>query len=333
MNRFNVSDILPKPVRLDQIDETPGIYCMSYGYDITRLSDSISRIGLVNTPILMKRGEGEGDLRFEVVSGFRRIIALKTLKGKGSVPCRILPPETPPLECLVINLYDNLCVRDFNAVEKGMVLGRLLKWVPAEEVVRDFMPLLDLPAHEETLHLFLGIEKDFEREAKDLLANGNLSTLGAKHLLEMNAAARTKFCEYFSIVKFSKNQQIQFIEFINDLSHIENKTVTQLLDDRQLVRVRDSDPMNAPQKAKALIKLLRTRRMPHLVRAEKGFRYMIEKLALPTHYRISPPPFFEGPDYHLDISFEDGRDLLEKLSVLIEKKGISELEDPWHKGF
>jgi hypothetical protein len=333
MDRFNVANILPIPVHLNQIDDAPGPYCMSYGFDTTRLSDSISRIGLINAPILMKREEGDGNLRFEVVSGYRRIIALNDLEGEGSVPCRILPPETPPLECLLTSLHENLTVRDFNPVEKGMALARFLRWVPAKKVVRDFMPLLNLPAHEETLHLFLGIETNFERLAKDLLANGVLSTLGAKHLLEMNAAARTKFCEYFSLVKFSKNQQIQFVEFINDLSHIESKTVMQLLDDPQLVRVRDSDPMNAPQKAKALIKLLRARRLPHLVQAEKGFRGMVEKLALPTHYRITPPPFFEGPDYHLDITFEDGRDLLEKLSVLVNKKGISELEDPWHKGF
>jgi hypothetical protein len=97
---------------------------------------------------------------------------------------------------------------------------------------------------------------------------------------------------FFPLVKFSKNQQAQFVEFITDLSHIENKTVTALLDDPQLTRIRDSEPMNNPQKAKALIKVLRTRRLPHLVQAEKRFKRMVEKLALPAHSRITAAPFF-----------------------------------------
>ena len=330
MDRFKIADILPKPVYLKQIDHNPGPYCMSYGFDVTRLSDSIRGIGLLNAPILMDKGEG--DVQFEVVTGFRRLRALKMLGEEGGIPCRILPPQTTPLECLLINFHENLITREFNPVEKGMALTRLLKWVPAEEVTGIFMPLLGLPSHEETLRLFAGIETEFERPAQELLANGHLSTRGARLLLEMDREARGKFCRYFSVVKFSKNQQTQFIEFINDLSHIENRTLIQLLDDPQLVSIRESEPMNNPQKIKALIKILRTRRLPHLVQAEKGFNRMVERLALPAHYRITPPPFFEGPEYRLDISFRNGRDLMEKLSILLKKEGIAALEDPWAKG-
>ena len=330
MDRFKIMDILPEPVHLKQIDQNPGPYCMSYGFDVTRLSDSISSVGLLNAPILM--GKGEGDVQFEVVAGFQRIRALEMLGEGGGIPCRILPPQTTPLECLLINLYENLTTRYFNPVEKGMILTRLLKWETAEDVIRVFMPLLGLPSHEETLRLFAGIETKLEGRAKDLLASGHLSTRGARLLLEMDRAARGKFCGYFSAVSFSKNQQAQFVEFISDLSHIENRTTTDLLDDPQLVGIRDSEPMNNPQKAKALIKVLRTRRLPHLVQAEKVFKRMVERLALPAHCRITPPPFFEGPDYRLDISFRNGGDLMEKLSILIQKEGIAALEDPWTKG-
>jgi len=90
--------------------------------------------------------------------------------------------------------------------------------------------------------------------------------------------------------------------------------------------------MNNPQKAKALIKLLRSRRAPRLVKAEKGFRHMVEKLKLPTGYHIAPPPFFEGPHYKLEISFSDGKDLMEKLLALTKKEALIHFEDPWNRG-
>jgi len=330
MDSLKIVDIFPQPVTLNQIDDSQGPYCMSYGFDTTPLADSISKIGLINSPILVRKREGGGETEFVVVTGFRRIKALKAL-GETRIPCRVLPPETSSLKCLLINLYENLTFRNFNPVEKGMALVRLLEWVPAKEVVKTFMPLFDLPSHEETLHLFVQIETAFEHQAKNLLASGDLSTKAAKLLLEMDSAAREKFCRYFSIIKFSKNQQTQFIDFINDLSHIENNVITRLLDDPELTDIRDSEPMNNPQKARALITLLRSRRLPRLVKAEKGFRRMVEKLALPAGYQITPPPFFESPHYRLEISFENGKDLMEKLLILVEKEGLVTLKDPWDK--
>jgi len=330
MDRLKTADILPQPVNLNQIDDSPGPYCMSYGFDTAPLVGSIRRIGLTNSPILARKGEGGGEIEFVVVAGFRRIKALKAL-GETHIPCRILPPETLPRKCLLINLYENLTIRDFNPVEKGMALARLLEWVPAEEVVKTFMPLFDLPSHEETLHVFVQIETELERQAKDLIASGDLSTKAAKLLLEMDSAVREGFCRYFSIIKFSKNQQVQFIGIIDDLSRIEDNAIVRLLDDPELTDICDNEQMNNPQKARALIALLRSRRLPHLVKAEKGFRRMVEKLALPPGYQITPPPFFEAPYYRLEISFKNGKDLMDKLLILIKKEGLVTLEDPWGK--
>lgn len=329
MNFFKITDIFPQQVNLDRIDDSQGFCCMSYGFDTTPLADSIRRIGLMNPPILIKKGEG--DVQFSVVIGHRRVQALKSLNVER-LPCRILPPETSSLECLLLNLYDNLTVREFNPVETGMVLSHLTELLSKEKVVASFMPLFNLPSHLETLNLFVRIENDFDHPVKKLLATGVLSMKAARLLLEMDSGARKKICRYFAIIGFSKNQQTQFIDFVSDLSHIENIAISQLLDDLRLTEIRDDEHMNNPQKARTLIKFLRTRRVPRLVKAEKGFRRMVEKLKLPAGYRITPPPFFEGPHYKLEISFKDGTDLMEKLLVLGKKEGLHNFEDPWNKG-
>ena len=328
MEKFSLLDIPTTPVQFERIGDRPGPSCMSFGFDIKPLLNSIKKIGLINPPILIKKGKGEGSIQYEVVAGYRRIQALREL-SLNPIPCRILPPETPSLTCLRINLYENLPTRNFNPVEKGMVLTRLLDLVPERDLLDTYMPLFDLPSHSETFHLFVRIEKIFEHQAKTLLATEYLSMKAAKLLIEMDRAERNIFCEYFSAVRFSKNQQTQFIDLVSDLSYIEKKPMTYLLMDPQLKDIRDSPEMNIPQKAKALITILRKRRLPRLVKAETGFKQMVEKLALPSTLQIVPPPFFEGVHYRFEISFENGKDLKEKLKLAENNEKLSAFKNPW----
>ena len=230
MNKLKMTHIIPQWVNLNQIDDSPGPYCMSFGFDTTPLVDAIRRIGLVNSPILVEKGEGGDDPKFAMVAGYQRIQALKILQVE-QVSCRILPAETSSLMCLLTNLYDNLTVREFNPVETGMALAHLMEVLPTDEVLKSFMPLFHLPSHLETLHLFMRIENEFGTQAKNLLACGDLSMKAAKLLLDMDSVVREGFCRYFSIIKFSKNQQTQFIELLNDLSHIEKNDINGLLND------------------------------------------------------------------------------------------------------
>ena len=328
MDKFSLLDIPTTPVQFEKVGDDPGVSCMSFGFDIKTLLNSIKKIGLINSPILIEKGKGEGAVQYEVVAGFRRISALRAL-SLNSIPCRILPSETPSLDCLLINLHENLCSRVFNPVEKGMVLRRLLDLMPEREVLDTYMPLFDLPSHKETLHLFVGVEKMFEHQLKTLLASEYLSMKAAKCLVEMDGTERNMFCGYFSAVRFSKNQQTQFIDLVSDLSHIENKPVTCLLMDPQLKDIRDNPQMNNPQKAKALITALRKKRLPRLVKAETGFRQMVEKLALPPEFQIVPPPFFEGAQYRLEISFENGKDLMEKIQVVANNDRLAAFITQW----
>ncbi len=316
---------------MDRIDTSPGRSCMSYGFDVAPLINSIAKIGLMNPPLLLLKGEGKGgEGEFEVIAGFRRVSALKKLSLK-SIPGRILPFETSSLDCVLINLYDNLCTRDFNTIEKGMILRRLLDLIPHEDVLNIYMPILHLPSHPATLELYVGIEKVFEPLAKTLLATERLSIKTAKLLLDMNNQDREMFCTYYSAIGFSKNQQAQFVDLISDLSHMENVPMAQMLSARELKDIRDSDQMNNPQKAKALMTLLRKKRSPRLMKANRRFSQWVKKLALPGGVHITPPAFFEDTRYRLDMTFENGNDLMDKLRVLQKKKELATFEDPWDK--
>jgi hypothetical protein len=332
MNRLNTYELPTHHIRLDQIDPTPGFCCTSFGFDLTRLKKSIQAIGLVNAPVLIRKMEGKGGERFDVISGFRRISALRSLSF-NSVSCRILPSNISALECLQLNIHENLISRQFNPVEVGMALKRLTEHTSVDNVLKRYMPLMGLPSHEGTLQLFLRIEADFENLPKMLLADGSLSMKAAKLMAELKSAERELFCRYFSAVHFSKNQQTQFIDLVVDLSHMENISAIRLLTEPGLTALREDPQMNSPQKAHAIMTALRRRRLPRLTDAENRFKKELQSLSLPSKTHIHAPPFFEGAGYRLEMNFENGKELKKKLEALMENEKLSAFRDPWKRDF
>ncbi|MBW1999763.1 MAG: hypothetical protein JRJ29_17605, partial [Deltaproteobacteria bacterium] len=147
---------------LNEIETSPGPYCMSFGYDPGPLVDSIRAIGLMNEPYVIQGTDG----RIQPVTGFRRIEALRAL-GMETVTCKDLSEtDLSELDCLVLGLLDNLATRKFNEVEKGMILRRLVKYVAKDQVLKRYMPLLGLPPRENTLKVFVALD-DMDLEIKE----------------------------------------------------------------------------------------------------------------------------------------------------------------------
>jgi ParB-like chromosome segregation protein Spo0J len=199
-------------VELKQIDENPGPYCMSFGFDLKPLIRSVETFGLINSPIVTKDRDG----RLEVVAGYRRILALKHLQWE-EIPCRDLSHAGfSSLELLLLNLHDNLATRPLNAVEKGMILSRLVQHVSTDEILRDFMPLLDLPCHGPTLEIFLGLEKR-DRPIKESLVHARISFQTAKTLVGMDPESCTTLFNWIASIRLNANQQSQFIAYTADI--------------------------------------------------------------------------------------------------------------------
>ena len=309
---------------LKQINQGPGPYCMSFGFDLKPLVRSIEKFGLINSPMVTVDREG----RVEVVAGYRRILALKHLQ-REEVPCRDLSHlDFPPVELLLLNLHDNLATRPFNAVEKGMVLGRLAPYVSREKILKDFMPLLDLPCHGPTLEMFMGLEK-LEQPIKESLVNTRISIQTAKAFVHMDPESRTTLFNWIAGVGLNANQQSQFIAYISDIAIKEEKKISELFEEEEILDIFNNAKINNPQKAKNLLNFLKSRRFPLLTRSEKRFREKTTGLGLPDGTSISHPPFFEDPDYRLEIFFKNGKELKERIDALGKVNGLESLGDPW----
>jgi hypothetical protein len=104
-----------------------------------------------------------------------------------------------------------------------------------------------------------------------------------------------------------------------------------LLKDQALKSLIVSPRLNDPQKAKAILRFLRSKIFPELKRAEADFRKKIVSLHLPKDVSLDAPPYFEGAQYRLDIRFRNGKDLREKIGRLSIVEGLERLGEPWEE--
>jgi ParB family chromosome partitioning protein len=325
-NIQKIPDIPCSRVDPDAI-ECPGPYCMSFGFDLDPLIRSIKKIGLVNHPLVIENSRGG----LTVVAGYRRIQALQYLKH-DKIPCRILSgSQLSPLECLRINLYDNLAARALNAVEKAMILSRLAAWLPRSEILDHYMALLGLPRHEPTFIFFQRLEQELDTEIKEYLAKGRVSLQVAKGFLDMDHQFRRPVFDLLSNLKLNINQQKQFIEYIVDISHENDSAISGLFNETEFMRICSDKGMNTPQKARAVLAFLRTRRFPALAGAEDAFKKRVSRLNLPDGVRIKAPPYFEAALYRLEVLFKDGIELTEKIESLSRNKGLADLDNSWER--
>lgn len=309
-------------VDLSRIDERPGPCCMSFGYDLKPLVKSIETVGLVNPPFVAR----EGKAGLGIVAGYRRLMALKTLHW-DRVPCWDLSGLSLR-ERVLFNFYDNYATRGFNEVEISMVLRRMVSHLSKEQTLREYMPLLGLPSHEQTLDLYLALET-LESPIKMALVKKTLSLRALKPLLDTDADTRQAVFDWMSQFKFNLNQQIQVIDYLLDLCENEHKRVPALLEEEGLTSLGQDRGINTPQKAKQVLDRLRARCHPSLTRAEQVFRTRVARLRLPDGAAIKHPPFFEDPHYRLEIAFRNGKALTEKLKALFGLEGLQKIGDPW----
>lgn len=322
-----LSDHTTRSVFLREIDLEDAAFRMSYLFDINGLVESIRKVGLINSPILLKTGQG----RFIVVTGYRRILAVRSL-GWESVFCVICDEDKISREkCLESGIHENLFTRQFNDVEKGMVLARLAVNHDMDFIIKEFMPLLDMPANQKTVDTYMAIENDLTGEFKKNISQGRLSMPTVTRLLKMSMEDRDCVFQFFSKLRMNMNQQKQFIAFIEDISISEKIGLQDVLTGKDLQEIIRDPNLNDPQKSNAVLRNLKIRIFPKLTSAEESFKQMVKDLKLPHGVTVSNPAFFESPYFSMEIQFKDGGDLQDKIQLLASGGNLKNLKKPWDR--
>lgn len=157
-----ILDILPNPYqpRTDFAEE-----------DLAELADSLKRDGLLQPPVVRRKGDG----RYELIAGERRLRAAR-LAGFQTVP--VVVRNCTDQQAMVLALVENLQRKDLNPIETAQAYHRLLKEFGltqealAERVGRDRSSVANMVR---LVHLPTDIQQD--------IAAGRLTTGHAKVLL------------------------------------------------------------------------------------------------------------------------------------------------------
>jgi hypothetical protein len=227
---------------------------------------------------------------------------------------------------LLLNFYDNLATRELNPIEKGMFLKRIGLFFDEKIIIQDFLPLLGLSSRALVLQIYKKMA-DLPRDQRQLIADKKISLQAVTVLLEMemDIESRSSLFNWISYLNLNLNQQLQFIEFINDISIIHRTPVVQVLEKITFQNKGDDSTQNKPQQAKMILETLRSMRYPRLVKVENDFQQQIHKLNLPKFARIRHSPGFEDSHCNLTIDFKDGRELKQKMLALTQLERLEKL--------
>jgi ParB-like chromosome segregation protein Spo0J len=126
-------------ITIKNIDLSDRIYIFTFEPIISQMVRSVREIGLINPPILEQISDQP---IYRIVSGLKRILALKHLK-KESTDAYIFTTENkqPNLNLFLMNFYENISIRSLNLIEKSIFLNKLLTKfeVSREKIINDYL--------------------------------------------------------------------------------------------------------------------------------------------------------------------------------------------------
>ncbi len=289
-----------------------------------QLVPSLEEVGLLAPPWLRARADG----RWQVVAGLKRLLAARHL-GWERLAARTLSPETPDSYCLLIAVYDNSFSRGFNLREQAHLAVRLLEHWDRQTVVSAFLPRLGLPpsaAFLSRLKALAGLEPVFLRLAEE----GRLSLAAGAALAAWTPEERAAALAFLENLWLSQSKQEQFLEEVTLLARREGGSPGSILTRSELQEIIRTPSLNRQEKTAAVRGLLGRWVSPRYAAAREAFQSALHRLGLDRHprLRLTPPPVFEGPDFQLEIKFQDLpelQELLTEMARLAETREFSAL--------
>lgn len=285
-----------KEIQLEEIDAEDESFRISEELDFTPVLDSLREIGQLNPVILLDRKP----LRV-LVCGFRRIQALRRL-GKNQVLARILSEESrSPAGFLELALWDNLSHRQLDPLEKARVLFKLrdIGGMPNPVLVKVYLPLLGLMPHESVLHAYISLH-GARPGLRRCLAEGRLTHSSVEYFAKTPDQVQDGVAFIMGKIRLSASSQKKVLDLLEDVSAMTNARLDAPLGSPEVSAIL-ADPRLSPfQKGEKVYEILYRLRNPRLSEALERFLAQKESLRLPGSIRITPHPFFETPDLHVE---------------------------------
>lgn len=291
-----------RPVSLDHIETADHTFKISTTTDKTELAPSIGAIGLLQPPVLIKKGPA-----YRLVNGFRRVSACHKLKI-DSIPARLLRQDCSRMECACIAIADNSFQRSLNIIEQARAYALILGFVDPSTSWMALAKSVGLPASQASMERILPVA-DMSPALQESILCGNMALPIALQINRLNQADAIALDGFFRKLSAGLNVQRELLDFLVDISHRDGIPLVKLIEQEEITGILENKEVPAPQKVQALRKLLKTKRYPELSNAEHVFHRMLKSLKLSSRIQIQPPPFFEGKTYRVTLRLDSRKQL------------------------
>jgi hypothetical protein len=292
----------------DDLDLKDERFRFSYHFDPGKLLQSINKIGIVCPLVVVKRD----DPRFVILSGWKRVLSCIELSFRA-IPVFLLQ-EDDDCRAFLFSLYENLAIRNFNILEKAGILHLLDGFIKDEKkIVKQFFPLLDIPATLSYLDIYLKIAR-LDPVWKKMIFDKKMPLTAVKLLTEFTPQDKEKL--FPLILPLSLNKLKQFMEDLFELSKKTGRSPGTLLSMPEIQAVFQDDNLSSLQKAERIRSILRTKRYPTLSSWKKSFDASLRKARLSKEVAFDAPSFFEDGEFAVTFSLKNKEDFQKRLAKL-----------------
>jgi len=276
---------------------------------------SLTRCGLLHPPLVQDRGND----RFLIVSGRRRLRAVRDVLREASCICLIMPGDSTNLEALRMALEEGLLGPPWSPVMKANYLKKIVTLVGQEETVRSFLPRLDITPQQYHLDKLLSLA-ELEAPLPMAIQQGRIAEKTAYELGRLSFRDRLALFDLIISLKLSVGNQRQIIAICNELAKRSSTTVHTILTAPDILEILNSKDCNPPQQTARLMKVLQARRSPRLTAANQEFADLQNRLNLPQWAEISHSPSFEKDQVSLHLNFANQKKLEKFCRRFLERK-------------
>jgi len=290
------------PVSLDRINTGDKTYRITTKTEKDELALSISAIGLLQPPVLMKTRHD-----YTVVCGFRRIHACASL-NIAMIPARILHSDHPKIGCAQIAISDNSSQRVLNIVEQSRAYALISHFADSPTAWRGIVESAGLASSQTAIDRILPIA-GMPDSLQDAILEGRIALPVALSINRLKNEDASALCTFFRQVAAGLNIQRELLALISEISLRDDIPIARLVKQSDIIDIMRNADFSAPQKAQQLRMNLKAKRYPELSKAEASFNQKVKSLRLNPRIQIHPPPFFEGTAYRLSLRIDSRRQL------------------------
>jgi ParB family chromosome partitioning protein len=303
-------------VPLTEIALDDDTFIVTYRPEMQALRRSVAHAGVL-TPLHLRQPSDQAPL--QVVCGSKRLLACRQT-GHTRVPALVYKAaELSAQQAFLLALHDNLGCRALNAVEKGRILLRLQRYFPdqPDTLLQEFCGLLDLPPRAETLEAY-GRLATLEDALQAAVVEGSLPLETALWIGNHAAEDRQALLAIFTGLRVGTNRARELVTYIDEICQRDACTPADLLPALGVPALLAEAQLSGPQKLESVRRVLRQARYPQLSTYEQRFQEAARRLRLPAQISLRPPPYFEGQQYQVTLSFGRRQELRQYAQQLLD---------------